>query len=201
MPAPPLTPRLARLVTDIRTALRAPGGGAPAEAGRRVADALAAHLGRPGLLTAAQCAADPLDYRQHLLHAEPDGTFSVVALVWLPGQRTCVHDHVAWCVTGTYRGVEEERRYRLADDGTGRCLVPAGRSTNGPGTVAFVAPPGDIHEVRNAADGTAVSLHVYGADLSRTGTSIRRRYDLPVRPPGDTSAEPSAPVRDGVRRP
>jgi predicted metal-dependent enzyme (double-stranded beta helix superfamily) len=41
---------------------------------------------------------DPATYRCHLLHAEPDGSFSVVALVWRPGQATPIHDHVTWCV-------------------------------------------------------------------------------------------------------
>jgi len=29
----------------------------------------------------------------------------------------------------------------------------------------------------------AVSLHVYGADISRLGSSVRRVYELPVRLP------------------
>jgi hypothetical protein len=28
----------------------------------------------------------------------------------------------------------------------------------------------------------AVSMHIYGADISRLGNSIRREYTLPVRP-------------------
>jgi hypothetical protein len=27
----------------------------------------------------------------------------------------------------------------------------------------------------------AISLHVYGADITRLGSSVRRVYDLPVR--------------------
>ena len=38
-------------------------------------------------------------------------------------------------------------------------------------------PAGDIHRVRNIGDTTAISLHVYGADLSRVGSSVRRYYD------------------------
>jgi predicted metal-dependent enzyme (double-stranded beta helix superfamily) len=49
--------------------------------------------------------------------------------------------------------------------------------------VAGFAPPGDIHRVRNSGTGIAVSMHIYGADLSRLGSSIRRVYDLPVRAP------------------
>jgi predicted metal-dependent enzyme (double-stranded beta helix superfamily) len=48
----------------------------------------------------------------------------------------------------------------------------------------MVVPPGDIHRVRNAGDDVAISLHVYGADLRIHGNSIRREYDLPVRPRG-----------------
>jgi predicted metal-dependent enzyme (double-stranded beta helix superfamily) len=44
-------------------------------------------------------------------------------------------------------------------------------------------PPGDIHRVRNSGDVPAVSLHVYGADLSRLGSSVRRVYGLPVLVP------------------
>lgn len=40
--------------------------------------------------------------------------------------------------------------------------------------------PGDIHRVRNAGSGKAISLHVYGADITRLGTSIRRVYEPPA---------------------
>jgi predicted metal-dependent enzyme (double-stranded beta helix superfamily) len=46
--------------------------------------------------------------------------------------------------------------------------------------VAGLAPPGDIHRVRNAGAETAISLHIYGTDISRLGSSVRRIYDLPV---------------------
>ena len=42
------------------------------------------------------------------------------------------------------------------------------------------APPGDIHRVRNVGDDTAISIHIYGTDVSRIGSSVRRSYDLPV---------------------
>lgn len=133
------------------------------------------------LLTPEQREGDPRHYRQHVLHVEPDGSFSLVALVWLSGQSTPVHDHVAWCVTGVLCGTENEQRYRVAGDDTSPFLVPTGQVRNGPGEVCGFAPPGDIHEVRNAGAETAISLHVYGADIARLGNSVRRQYDLPVR--------------------
>lgn len=111
------------------------------------------------------------------MHVPADGAYSLVALVWLPGQSTPVHDHVAWCVVGVQEGQEHEIRYRLV----GGRLHEDGHAAGGAGSVAGLAPPGDIHRVTNDGDEVAISLHVYGADLRRRGTSIRRRYDLPVR--------------------
>ena len=134
-------------------------------------------LSEPGLLTDAQRQGDPACYRQHVLHVEPDGSFSVVALVWLPGQATAIHDHVSWCTVGIYEGRETETRYRVAGPKGRRRLVEDGGCVNRPGEVSAVAPPGDIHKVANSGTGTAISLHVYGADVLRLGSSIRRTYD------------------------
>jgi 3-mercaptopropionate dioxygenase len=142
-----------------------------------VADQLRLHLPGPEILTAEQRYGDPRGYRCHLLHAEPDGSFSVTALIWRPGQATPIHDHVTWCVSGVIQGDEYEERYVPRDDGW---LELDGTSVNATGDVVGVVPPGDIHRVRNTGVHTAISLHVYGTDLSRLGSSIRRVYDNPV---------------------
>ena len=123
---------------------------------------------------------DPACYQSHLLYAEPDGSFSVSAMVWLPGQQTVIHDHVAWCVTGVLQGREYEEIFALTNDG--RALNLTARNLNPAGTVSGFAPPGDIHRVRNTGDDVAISMHVYGADISRLGNSIRREYSLPICP-------------------
>jgi predicted metal-dependent enzyme (double-stranded beta helix superfamily) len=155
----------------------------------RVARALGAELPDPAVILPAPLRrGDPAGYQSHLLHAEPDGGFSVSAMVWLPGQQTPVHDHVAWCVTAVLQGREHEEIFALADgepaDGEladGRpALRLAARNVNPPGSVSAFAPPGDIHRVRNTGDVVAISMHVYGADISRLGTSIRREYPLPI---------------------
>jgi predicted metal-dependent enzyme (double-stranded beta helix superfamily) len=142
-----------------------------------VTDEVRRYLPGPEILTAEQRYGDPLKYCCHLLHAEPDGSFSVVALVWRPGQATPIHDHVTWCVAGVIEGVEREEQYLLREDGW---LEEAGVAMNVVGDVSGLAPPGDIHCVRSAVDETAISLHVYGTDVSRLGSSVRRVYDLPV---------------------
>ena len=167
--------RLGDLIGGVRGVTRP--GADWAETVGLVAEQLRLHLPTPQILTAEQRYGDPLGYRSHLLHAEPDGSFSVVALVWRPGQATPIHDHVAWCVFGVIQGLEREQRFLLHDDGW---LEEAGTSVNAVGDVDGLAPPGDIHLVRNDGDQTAISLHVYGTDVSRLGSSVRRVYDLPV---------------------
>jgi 3-mercaptopropionate dioxygenase len=166
---------LAELVERLDAVARSAGGDlATAEA---VAAALQPFLGRPGLLTPEQEAGDPDRFRTHLLHVPDDGAYSLVAAVWRPGQRTPIHDHVAWCVVGVHRGEEHEIRYRLA----GEHLVEDGRTTGAAGSVTVLTPPGDIHAVVNDSTVVAASLHVYGADLRERTTSVRRCYRMPVR--------------------
>ena len=146
---------------------------------RRAARALRRHLPGPEILTVAERDGDAAGYQSHLMHAEPDGSFSVVALVWRPGQITPIHDHVTWCVIGVLQGAEYEELFALREGGT--VLEEVGTNAGAPGDVSGFAPPGDIHRVRNRGAGVAISLHVYGADISRLGSSVRRIYDLPVR--------------------
>jgi 3-mercaptopropionate dioxygenase len=135
-----------------------------------VADQLRLHLPGPDVLTPEQRDGSPESYRSHTLHVEPDGSFSIIGLVWRPGQITRIHDHVTWCVFGVLQGVEHEDLYD-AD------LRLIGSSDNHVGDVSGFAPPGDIHRVHNTTDTTAISLHIYGTDVTRIGSSVRRYYD------------------------
>ncbi len=170
-----------QLVADIRAVVQSHE--AAAEIGPAVAQLLQPRLGRADLLAASELEASETEYRQHVLHVEPDGSFSIVALVWLPGQATPVHDHVSWCVVGVHLGEERETVYERRGGTTDAHLVVRGRSVNPCRSVATLLPPGDIHHVENGGPGVAVSIHVYGADIGVLGSSIRRRYDLPIRAP------------------
>ena len=163
------------LSTAIRRAVRT--GGSWQDTADRVAAVLRGQLPGPGLLSPGQLAGDPAGYQTHLVHAEPDGSFSVTVMVWLPGQQTPIHDHLAWCVTAVLRGAVAEEIFAVRD-GHLEVIV---RTQNPAGTVSGFAPPGDIHRVRNSGQTVAVSMHVYGTDITRVGSSIRRLYDLPVR--------------------
>jgi predicted metal-dependent enzyme (double-stranded beta helix superfamily) len=159
---------LDHLLDGIRSAV-AMRGNWP-ETARLVAHQLRERLPSAGVLSREQQLGSPDDYRSHTLHVEPDGAFSVVALVWRPGQVTRIHDHLTWCVFGVVQGVEHEELFD-AD------LNLVGSSDNHAGDVSGFAPPGDIHRVHNTADTTAISIHVYGTDVTRIGSSVRRYYD------------------------
>ena len=167
---------LTDLVTRIRTVV---ARGLPeGETARHVAEYLRPALRQPGLLAPDQREGSEDGYTQHVLHVEPDGSFSVVALVWLPGQSTPVHDHVSWCTVGVSEGQETETLYRLAGRTGRRQLVVSGHAVNRRREVTVIAPPGDIHHVSNRGTTTEISLHVYGAEIGKLGSSIRRVYDL-----------------------
>ena len=167
-----------QLVAELDGAVRA--GGSATDTVDAVAAGLGPYLGRTDLLRPDQRRSDPTAYRANLLHAADDGSWSLVALVWLPGQVTPIHDHLTWCVVGVHEGAEHEQRFAFADSGD--ALVLSGEGRTGVGTVTGLLPPGDIHRVRNDGDGEAVSLHVYGTDVRRNKISATRRcYDLPVR--------------------
>jgi len=110
-------------------------------------------------------------YRQYLLHCDPLERFCVVSFVWQPGQRTPVHDHTVWGLVGVMRGEELCEEYSL---GTPMRATSTHRVK--PGDVDRVSPRiGDVHVVSNAtSDHTAVSIHVYGANI---GAVERHTFD------------------------
>jgi predicted metal-dependent enzyme (double-stranded beta helix superfamily) len=167
-------PGLDSLVLQLREVMGEPGD--PHRTAVRVADVLRSARPTPAILTAEERSGDPAGYIGHLLHAE--AAFSITAVVWRPDQGTEIHDHIAWCAFVVLQGVEYETLYLDHGDH----LTEIGRNANGAGVVSAFAPPGDIHRVHNTGTTTAISLHVYGADLSAVkNSSVRRIYRLPVR--------------------
>ncbi|MDE2571648.1 MAG: cysteine dioxygenase family protein [bacterium] len=181
------SPALTELAEVIRRSL---AGAASAQASsERVAAILPRFLAKPNLLLERQRTTDPARYLQHVAHVEPDGSFSIVALAWLPGQETPIHDHVCWCAVGVYEGTEDETRYRLSrrEDRSFR-LMECGRTQHPAGSALACLPGDDIHRVANHGDGLAISIHVYGADISALGSSIYRCYNEATAPRARSSA-------------
>lgn len=113
----------------------------------------------------------PKFYSQYLLYCDPADRFSIVSLVWGPGQLTPIHDHTVWGLIGMLRGAEVSTRFEL-----GVPMKSVGVDRLEPGAVDMVSPSvGDIHQVANAFDDKAsISIHVYGSNI---GTVERHVFD------------------------
>jgi predicted metal-dependent enzyme (double-stranded beta helix superfamily) len=116
-------------------------------------------------------AASPSKYRQYLLHCDPLERFCVMSFVWLPTQRTPIHDHLTWGLIGQLRGEEVCEEYDAAEG-----VVPRFKAVHrmSPGDVDRVSPSiGDVHAVSHGgAAETSVSIHVYGANIG----VVRRHF-------------------------
>ena len=174
-----MVPALAAMTDEIRDVVS--GGRSEAATGEGVAAIVSTYVGQERLLNPENRVGAPERYKQHVLHVEPEGSFSIVSLVWLPGQETPIHDHVSWCVVGVHEGEESEERFDVVESKGESHLELEDTVTNPEGLVVWLSPPGDIHRVTNTNETTTISIHVYGADISVLGTSIRREYDLPIK--------------------
>jgi len=174
----PVCPLVGSLAPEARAALRrAVEGAGRAERPRRVGRC-AQELVRQGLRPdPAFLSASGPGYRQFLVHVDREADLSVEWLVWGPGQSTPIHDHRCWCVAVVAEGAEAETRYSVTRAVRRSELHAVGAAVREAGGLAVLVPPSDIHQVSNPTDGLAASLHVYGTDISRVGTSIERVYD------------------------
>lgn len=109
-------------------------------------------------------------YARHPVYLDPEGRFEVLALVWLPGQETLLHDHDGtWGVEGVVRGtitVTNYQREESPEPGLVR-LRELGTEVLRRGQTGQVLPPADCHVVGNRGGETAISIHVYGKPLRR----------------------------------
>jgi len=115
-------------------------------------------------------------YSRHVLHADPQGRFTVVALVWPPGQSSPVHAHYTWCAYRVLSGVLTETHYAW-DAAGGHAYTFNSISRTAGQSVCGHAGLELIHRLGNASrddSEPAVSLHVYGIDSERVSTHVNR---------------------------
>ena len=160
-------PSIDILVDAIDDALRRPALDV-ADAVRQV---LARHADVALPLSPAQLTGSPDRYTRHLLHADPAGRYSVMALVWQPGQRSPVHGHHTWCAYLVRQG--ELREERFAWRAERECAVRTGAVTKQAGeTLSAPAGLAAIHSLGNDSGDVAVSIHVYGVRGEQIATHV-----------------------------
>ena len=114
----------------------------------------------------------------HIIYIGEEGKLMVLVVVWPTNNESNVHDHLTWGVVGTVQGIEENHAWQRLDDGLKKGFAEIKRAGNIVSTPGHVFSMNDdiIHSVVSSdpSGEHAVSLHVYGRDLTTTG---RRKYD------------------------
>lgn len=114
------------------------------------------------------------NYARHLLHADPAGRFSVLSIVWSPGQMSPVHSHHTWCAVGVFKGEIEETFFDLP--AAEAAPVTRHAATRGVGSVTYAEANAGIHRIANRGSEVAITIHVYGVGADRVTSGINRVY-------------------------
>jgi predicted metal-dependent enzyme (double-stranded beta helix superfamily) len=154
--------------------------GAAHAMGDRIAHALRVAAAMPDLLTPELRAPRNGCYARHTIAADPAGRFTLLSIVWGPGQFSPPHAHDTWCAYAVAENTLTETLYEF-DAQSGKA-VAAGTTEREPGYACF-APAGleQIHRLGNATGVGAISLHAYGVEGSRVGTHVNRLMDVAER--------------------
>jgi predicted metal-dependent enzyme (double-stranded beta helix superfamily) len=145
---------------------------------RVIGEILEQAVSEPGFLHGLRFAGSAERYTRHLVYAGPG--FTVLALVWLPGQMSPIHAHRSWCALAVRQGALVETCFTR--DAAGPEAKPvlrldACRQLH-PGMVSHEAGDDDhYHRIANVGVETAVSIHVYGVDYDRLGHGLNRIWE------------------------
>ena len=134
-----------------------------------VKDLLEKNIGeKSNFLAAEDLESSPEHYARHLIHSDPAGRYSVIAMVWEPGQGTPIHDHGGlWVVECVYSGKIRVRSFDPIGDKDAE-IMRFGEAESiiaGCGPAGHLIPPRDYHVIENPVEKTAVTLHVYGGNM------------------------------------
>jgi predicted metal-dependent enzyme (double-stranded beta helix superfamily) len=147
--------------------------GPAARMAERIVPALAAAAADPSLVAAAQCQPHPEGYTRHALYGDPEGRFTILALVWDAGQFSPPHAHHAWCAYAVRTGILSETLY--AYDSAAGLARPSRMAARDAGYACFAQGGLDqIHRLGNAGAEPAISIHVYGVARDRIATDVNR---------------------------
>lgn len=168
--------------------------GEPGAIAAAVREALATQIAAGTIeLPASATEAYPERYARRLVHRDPAGRFSIVAMAWGPGQVTSLHDHGGvWCVEGVVRGSAFAIPHRATEISGDRYRFEVRkREVQQVGETSALFPPFEHHIYGNAsAEVPALTLHVYGPELLKCacyaleddGAWVRRERALSYDP-------------------
>lgn len=162
---------LARLIADLDAAMNL----APEALEDAVTGALARSISGADWMPPELRCANPDRYARHVLHADPENRYALLAIAWGPGQHSPVHGHYCWCGVAVYNGELTETCYE--EQGRERIPIEIGKVRRRAGDLWFDMPLAGIHRIENHGTEVAVSLHVYGIEKDRINTGVNRIID------------------------
>ena len=168
---PAATPPLQALVDALNSACAHGGEPQPAH----ITAALSAAIAAGEWLPREQRRANHERYARHLIYADPQQQFSILALVWAPGQASPIHAHLTWCSVAVYQGTLTETFYAMAPGR--KTPVEARREIRSAGSTSFDGADHAIHALANLSRADAISLHVYGVGGGRVA-ALRSEADI-----------------------
>ncbi|HEU5171100.1 MAG TPA: cysteine dioxygenase family protein [Gemmatimonadales bacterium] len=138
---------------------------------RRVKQALVEVIGRGERFLDAAFLLPAADrYARRLVHRDSARRYTVLAMVWDKGQGTALHDHAGiWCVECVYSGRIRVTSYSVRGGDPELDLVEFQQESvvlAGVGEAGALIPPFEYHILENPDDAPAVTLHVYGGEMT-----------------------------------
>ncbi len=116
-------------------------------------------------------------YGRRLIHRDAQRGYTVVAMIWGPGQHTELHDHAGvWCVECVVQGILDVTQYDMVERGDGCCRFAAQKKVRaGVGDAGCLIPPFEYHVIGNPLpDRTSITLHVYGGEMDHCNVYLPR---------------------------
>lgn len=116
-------------------------------------------------------------YARHVLHSDPGGLFTVLAIVWAPGQFSAAHAHQTWCGYAVYENPLDETLFRF--DPARSAAEHVRTEVRVPGYSCHAGAGLDqIHRLGNSGGRPAISIHAYGVERERIATHVNRVVDV-----------------------
>jgi predicted metal-dependent enzyme (double-stranded beta helix superfamily) len=146
----------------------------------RIRAALERAAADPDLLSAEQRVPRADCYARHVIHGDSLGRFTILAIVWGPGQFSPPHAHDTWCAYAVRENALRETLYRM-EAGSG-AVQPVCTEARNPGYSCFAQAGLDqIHKLGNPGAVPAISIHVYGVGRERISSHVNRIVEIGMK--------------------
>jgi predicted metal-dependent enzyme (double-stranded beta helix superfamily) len=146
----------------------------------RVRAALERAVADPGLLNADHRAPRTDCYARHVIYSDPLGRFTILAIVWGPGQFSPPHAHDTWCAYAVYENPLRETLYTLGPAASKAKQVCT--EARNPGYSCFAGAGLDqIHRLGNSGAVPAISIHAYGVGRERISSHVNRIVEIGMK--------------------